>query len=299
MDISIYLILIVTGFFIGIISAMVGIGGGLITVPVLIFFFGLDQPVASAISTIVIVFTSSAGAFTYFKQKRIDLRTGVFFALIIIPSAFMGGIIADNLDKDVLLLIFGILLILVALRKIMSEVNKNRLKNSNSKLNSEIEIPYEETNLNYSLFPQSKEVRRIIDDKGEKFYYTVNLHRSLIGALVGGFIGGLLGVGGGVIFVPVLTSVGNLPAHIGVATSTFAIVFSSLSASIARILGPNVLYDYVIALAFGTVIGARLGALKVRKISSKNLLLIFYFIVIIAGIRAIIQALEALSVFTL
>lgn len=286
-----YLLLVIIGFFIGIISVMVGIGGGLLTVPILMFFFGQPQNVASAISTTVIIFTSSMGAYTYFKQKRIDLRTGAYFAIIAIPSAFIGGIIADTLDEAYLVLIFGILMILVALRKIISESLKKSNQIGENNNDQVSDLP------EYGIIPNSVEERLLIDSSGEKFQYQVNLHRALIGAFIGGFIGGLLGVGGGVIFVPVLTSIGNLPAHVGVATSTFTIIFSSSAAFFARVLGGNILFDYVVALAIGTVVGARLGALKVKKISSKTLLNIFYIIVIVAGIRTILQALEALNYF--
>ncbi|OLS16483.1 MAG: hypothetical protein HeimC3_54260 [Candidatus Heimdallarchaeota archaeon LC_3] len=287
-----YLLLVIIGFFIGIISAMVGIGGGLLSVPILMFLFEQPQNIASAISTTVIIFTSSMGAYTYFKQKRIDLRTGAYFAILAIPSAFIGGIIADTLDEAYLVLIFGILMILVAIRKILSETLNKSQKTEEKIMKQPLEV-----STSYSMIPKSIEDRVIIDSSGEKFHYKVKLHRALIGALVGGFIGGLLGVGGGVIFVPVLTSIGNLPAHVGVATSTFTIMFSSSAAFFARVIGGNILYDYVVALAIGTVIGARLGALKVKKISSKTLLNIFYFVVIFAGIRTIYQALEALYFF--
>ncbi|MHA1989742.1 MAG: sulfite exporter TauE/SafE family protein [Candidatus Hodarchaeales archaeon] len=286
MDITLYLILIITGFFIGILSAMVGIGGGLVTVPILIFFFNQTPDVATAISTVVIIFTSSTGAFTYYRQKRIDLRTGGFFALIVIPSAFIGGKITEYLDANVFVLIFGLLMIFVALRKIFLDINSSK---SSSQSNSEV-TTNTETESKYGLIPQDTEKRILVDNSGKVFHYNVKVRKALIGALFGGFIGGLLGVGGGVIFVPVLTSLAGLPAHIAVATSTFTIVFSSTSASIAKISSGLVLYDYVFALGIGTVFGARLGALKVGKISSKNLLNIFYAIVILAGIRSILSA---------
>ncbi|MHA1984836.1 MAG: sulfite exporter TauE/SafE family protein [Candidatus Hodarchaeales archaeon] len=286
MDVTIYLILIITGLFIGILSAMVGIGGGLITVPILIFFFNQTPDVATAISTVVIIFTSSTGAITYYRQKRIDLRTGGFFALIVIPSAFIGGKITEYLDANVFVFIFGLLMIIVALRKIFLDRNSSK---SSSQFNSEV-ISNTKIGSKYGLVPQDTEERILVDNSGKVFHYNVKLKKALVGALFGGFIGGLLGVGGGVIFVPVLTSLAGLPAHIAVATSTFAIVFSSTSASIAKISSGLVLYDYVIALGIGTVFGARLGALKVGKISSKNLLNIFYAIVILAGIRSILSA---------
>ena len=136
-----------------------------------------------------------------------------------------------------------------------------------------------------SLLPHQNEPRVIIDDLGEQFKYTVHLHKILVGALVGGLISGLFGVGGGIIYVPVLTNIGGLPLHLAVATSTFTILLGSTSSSIARIIGGKVLWEFVIPLAIGTVYGAKIGATNVRKVSNETILLLFYVLVFVSGIR--------------
>ncbi|MHA2364797.1 MAG: sulfite exporter TauE/SafE family protein [Candidatus Hodarchaeales archaeon] len=285
--------LIIVGFFIGILAAMVGIGGGLVNVPVLIFIFGLSTPQSSAISTLVIVATSTTGGITYWRHKRIDLRTGAYFASISVPAAFVGGLLADRLDADFLTVIFGILMLLIAIRKIISMYQERNNQNGQIIKNNSLNNDFSTESIKpiYGTIPQSVEERLIVDNEGTKFHYQVQLKRTLLGAFLGGLIGGLLGVGGGVIFVPVLTSIGGLPPHVAVATSTFTIIFTSTSASLARVLGKNVLFEYVFFLAIGTVSGARLGALKVRRISSEKILALFYIVVFVAGIRTILKGL--------
>ena len=286
--------LIIVGFFIGILAVMVGIGGGIITVPVLIFVFGLTNPQSSAISTLVIVATSSIGSFTYWAQKRIDFRTGSYFAMISVPSAFLGGFLADTLDPDLLTLIFGLTMLLVAIRMLLS-LNQSQISQPEQSISNNPTNPdhvVRKTISAYGTLPQSSEERLIIDNEGTEFHYQAQFRRILIGAVIGGLFGGMLGVGGGIIFVPVLTSIGGLPIHIAVATSTFVIIFTSSAASLARILGSNVLYEYVIVLGIGTVFGARLGALKVRRISSEKIMTLFYIIVLVAGVRTILSGLR-------
>jgi hypothetical protein len=302
MDISNFIILIASGFFIGLISVMVGIGGGLLTVPVLMFFFGLNNPTSSAVSTLVIVATSSVGAYTYWKQNRIDLQTGRVFALCAVPAAFVGGVLADTLEAIFLNILFGSFLIIVAVRKILfdksNSVNDVKAKqNSSSQIQHNAVAPSYEQNQYSPDLQERGEERLIVDNKGVIFHYRVQLGRTLIGAMIGSFIGGLFGVGGGIIYVPILTLIGGLPAHIAVATSTFTIVFSALSGSIARIIGGKVLYDYVVALAIGTIFGARIGALKVRKISSKHVLNAFYALVLLAGVN-ILLSIDILTIIT-
>jgi len=294
LDIAIGFSLIFIGFFIGIIASLVGIGGGLVAIPVLMFIFGLTNPQSSAISLLVVVGTSGVGTFTFLRQRRIDIRTGAYFASLSVPSAFVGARLADILDAKILTIIFGTLMILVALRKIVSfyddqsspEKSKDIIKDRDTILK------LDRNKIKYNGLPQSIENRLIIDNKAETFYYQIHFRKILLAAIIGGFIAGLLGVGGGIIFVPVFSSIGGLPVHIATATSTFIIFFTAISGSFARIaFGTNLLIEYVVYLGIGTVIGARLGALNVRRISSQKILTIFYGIVFIAGLRTIASGL--------
>lgn len=285
------ILLVIIGILIGIIASMVGIGGGVIIIPVLMFFYGLSNPMASAVSSLVIVATSTTGTLTYYRQHRIDLRTGVYFGLIAIPSAFIGGILADTLREEILTILFGLFLNIIAFRKIINILTAN--SNTNQKVLSIFDKntgdSYVKTS--YGLFPHRYEKRIIVDDLGEYFSYNVQLVKILVGAALGGLISGIFGVGGGVIYVPVLASIGGLPLHIAVATSTFTILLSSSSSSVARIIGGKILWEFVLFLGIGTVIGARIGATKVRKISNEKILGLFYIIVFLSGIRIILSGL--------
>lgn len=289
-DFALIIGLILVGILIGIIAAMIGIGGGLILVPFLVIVLGLNAHDASSISLLVIVFTSSSGSFAYYLQKRIDLRTGLYFALCVVPASFIGSWIASVVDPTILILLFGILLLVVSsqrIYKLIIKLVKTNVTQNNNLAQKNVPIP--STNTNDSFLPQSIEYRNLVDSEGKEFNYQIKLRRALTAAAFGGFIGGLLGVGGGIIFVPLLLASG-VPAHIAVATSTFIIVFSSLSGTIARLLYGTVLFEYAIPLLIGTVIGARIGATRVKRISSEQVLIMFYVIVFLSGIRMILKA---------
>lgn len=288
--------LIIAGFFIGIIASMVGIGGGLITVPILILIFSRSAQMAGAISIVVIIFTSGSASIVNYRNKRIDFRTGLLFAVLVVPFSFLGGWIAGNIHNDeVLKIAFGILLLIVAvdrIRKLLVNMKKNGNSTPQAKPLGQTEntgttAPTE--NEKYSLFPQSTEHRILIDSDGKVFDYLIKMRWSLVGAIVGGFVGGLLGLGGGIIFVPVLLAVG-VPPHVVVATSSFIIVFTALAGSLSRVLSGQIYLSYIIPLAIGSVTGARLGAKYVKKISSQKVLILFYVILFLAGIRMIIKA---------
>ncbi len=286
--------LIIAGFLIGIIASMVGIGGGLIMVPTLILIFDRSAQLASAISIVVIIFTSSSASLANYNHKRIDIRTGLFFALCVIPFSFIGSWTAEQVNDKFLVIIFGLLLLIVAvdrIRKLIIQlINKQNNKKPNQNVEPEISKEKQQTE-SMGFIPQSVESRSLIDSDGQAFNYKIKLRQGLIGAAIGGFLGGLLGLGGGLIYVPVLLAVG-VPPHIAVATSSFIIIFTALSGSLGRILYGQVLWNYVIPLAIGAVIGARFGALKVRKISSQKVLILFYIILFLSGARMILKALK-------
>jgi uncharacterized membrane protein YfcA len=294
-DLVILISLSIIGFFIGILAAMVGIGGGALMVPVLIFFYGLTTTQASATSSLVIVFTASSGAFTYWRQKRIDIRSGLFLMVVAIPFAFIGAFLAESIDENFLTVIFGAFLIMLSIQRLTMKTktkihpNPSTLEsNDNPALDNPISIMENPKRF----LPRAIEDRTLIDDKNEEFRYQVKIFRIMFLGFTGGLLGGLLGVGGGVIFVPVLTEIGGLPPHIAIATSTFVVLFNALSSSLGRVLfGESIVYDFVLPLAIGTVSGARLGASRVRKLSAQRILRIFYLIVLFVGVRAILRGL--------
>jgi hypothetical protein len=86
------LLLIVFGFFIGILASMTGVGGGVFIVPILTFFYDFS-PLASATGTSLtaIIFTAIASTINYARQKRIYYKTGLLLAVTAAPGAYFGG----------------------------------------------------------------------------------------------------------------------------------------------------------------------------------------------------------------
>ena len=113
---AIYPWLVVLGLASGLVSALFGIGGGIITVPVLYLFFGLTMLQTINTSLVVVLFTTFAGAMFHRKFNNIDIGLIKFLIPAALIGAVIGAIIANLLPVHILKIILGIIVILCSIR---------------------------------------------------------------------------------------------------------------------------------------------------------------------------------------
>ncbi|HIE31770.1 MAG TPA: sulfite exporter TauE/SafE family protein [Methanosarcinales archaeon] len=118
---SAYPLLIVLGLFAGSASALFGIGGGVIMVPVLNLFFGLSIYEAVATSLTVILPTTLAGVIFHKKFDNIDPGAIIFLIPTALIGAVFGAIVANSLPAATLQIIFGVFIILCSIKMFMQE----------------------------------------------------------------------------------------------------------------------------------------------------------------------------------
>ena len=111
---------IVIGLFAGMASGLFGIGGGIIIVPMLLYFFHFSQQMATATSLIALLLPVGAlGLWQYFKGGFVEaenIKIGLFIALGLFLGAFLGARIATQLSSAILTKMFSVFLVLVAVR---------------------------------------------------------------------------------------------------------------------------------------------------------------------------------------
>lgn len=257
-------------FFIGLIAgtfgSLVGLGGGVITVPSLIYADStglLTRPLthqnAVGISLMVIIFTAISSTLYNYKQKKVDLKSGLFFFSASGPAAIIGSIISEYLQVKQFYLLFGIVMIIITY--LLSVKNKIAPR----KINWDVSRDY-------------------IDASGNSYHYGYNKTSGFLVTAIAGLLAGLFGIGGGAILVPMMVILFNFPPHVAVATSMFIILMSASVGSIAHIIQGNIIFIYVLIIGTGAYIGGRLGAYISTKISSKTLIVLLrLIIVLIAG----------------
>jgi len=238
-------------------GALVGIGGGLIIVPVLTLL--LDVPIKTAIaaSLIGVIATSMSATAHYLDAGLADRRLGLVLLVATAAGGVTGGLIGGYLDPRILAAIFGTLLILVALQMLRQ------------RRSTHAPVPPDPEAAGFT----SSYVEPT--DGSEVSYRVHRLPLGTAASFVAGNVSGLLGVGGGVINVPTMNVAMGVPIRVATSTSTYmlgptaaasAILYFAAGALDPLLAGP---------VALGVFIGARAGARLQARVSQGTLQLAF------------------------
>jgi uncharacterized membrane protein YfcA len=256
------------GFLVGIAASLVGIGGGTFIVPILLIIYGFSPTqLATGTSLTAIIFTAIASTVNYWRQKRIYFKTGLVLAVTTTPGAVLGAFLADMLESHTLAFIFGIFLMFMAAR-ITIDLNKLRSKSQR---------------------PQDNSERLVIKSDAEILMTRKTIAWGTGLSFFGGLASGLLGIGGGVLVVPIMMFAVGMPIHIATATSMFTMIFTSTAAVPKYYVAGRINLEYALLIAAGSILGAQVGAYTSKRVSGKNLRRIFAVILIIVGLKMLLD----------
>ncbi len=268
-----WIILLIIGLIAGIIGSLVGLGGGIIVVPALVYlgsytvwFDTVTPQTAVGTSLVVMIFTGLSSTLAYVKHKTVDYKSGLIFFAGSGPGSILGAFINQKLDMPSFNLYFGIFMIIVALILMI----RNKLKP-------------------VKMFQNSSYQRKFTDPNGLTSTYGFP---PVLGALVAfgvGLTSGLFGIGGGALIVPIMILLFLFPPHVAVATSMFMVFLSALVGSSTHIVLGNVMWLYALALIPGAWFGAKFGSYINSKIQSDTVVNILRLILVLLGIRLIYQ----------
>lgn len=114
------LIIIISSFIAGIAGGM-GIGGGAILIPALIFFSDLNQHVAQSTNLIFFIPTAISALIIHIKNKNIDMKKALVLSLSGIPGAIAGSVTANFTEGDILRKMFGVFLVIFGLLELFKK----------------------------------------------------------------------------------------------------------------------------------------------------------------------------------
>ncbi|MCP3740585.1 sulfite exporter TauE/SafE family protein [Rossellomorea sp. BNER] len=270
-----WVVLVMIGLLAGSIGSLVGLGGGIIVVPALLYFGSytdllseITPQIAVGTSLIIMIFTGLSSTLSYIKHKTVDYKSGLIFFAGSGPGSIIGAWVNKYLDMNSFNLYFGIFIIIVAIILLI----RNRLK------------PIE-------IFQHSSYQRSFKDPQGYTYRYGFPPLLGAGFAFIVGFTSGLFGIGGGSLMVPAMILVFLFPPHVAIATSMFMVFLSALVSSATHVLLGNINWLYALALIPGAWFGAKLGSYFNTKLHSNTLVRVLRIILILVGLRLIYQGL--------
>lgn len=116
---SVTIILLAIGLVAGILSGMIGIGGGIVMVPAMVYFLGLDQHTAQGTSLAMMLLpVGILGVYNYYSQGNIEIKYALILAITFVVGGYLGSKFSLSVDQALLKKIFGGVLLLVAIKMI-------------------------------------------------------------------------------------------------------------------------------------------------------------------------------------
>ncbi|HEY8681401.1 MAG TPA: sulfite exporter TauE/SafE family protein [Candidatus Dormibacteraeota bacterium] len=107
---------ILTGLVVGVLSGVMGIGGGILLVPIMVLGFGYAQHIAQGTSLAAIVPTSIVGAYAHDRAHNVDRAAAAWVSVGGLAGALLGALVAVRLPRELLVRLFGVLLLYSAYR---------------------------------------------------------------------------------------------------------------------------------------------------------------------------------------
>lgn len=125
MDIQIILIIILVGVAAGILGGLVGVGGGIIIVPALVYFIGMSQKSAQGTSLgLIMLPVGILGVLQYYKQGHVDFRVVGVLAVGFLVGSYFGSKIALSLPQETVKKIFAVLMVVIAVKMLFFDKTK-------------------------------------------------------------------------------------------------------------------------------------------------------------------------------
>jgi uncharacterized membrane protein YfcA len=257
------------GFFVGVLSGGLGVGGGILATPLMRMLLAVDPHTAIGTSLAMIVPTAVSGALSYLRKRMVAVKLAVKLAVPAVVGTIAGSISTLFFHGGALMLLIALLLAATGL-DLLFGLGKRLKSRTDQACDSETALvegsdPY----------PWGKVV--------------------LVG-LVCGYLSGLLGVGGGFLLVPALIYIFKSPIKAAFGTSLAIVALVCIPGTLVHVAEGHVYHWLAFSLVLGSVPGAWLGSMISMRLKDNWLRISFgVFVIAVAGLFAFKEIQEILG----
>jgi len=282
--VAVGLLLAAGGFAAGVFGALLGLGGGILIVPLLTVGFDVPFRVAVGISLICVLVTSSAAAGVYLERRVANLRLGMLLELFTAMGALVGGLIAFALEERVLAGLFAVLLVYTAWS--MTRRSREPAAVPGLELAAAAADGVDPAGPAGEVDPPGGFAATLSGDG----YRVHRLPAGVAGSLAAGIVSALLGVGGGIVKVPLMHLVMGVPLRTATATSNMMIGITAAASATVYLLAGSIDPFVVGPTAAGVFVGALAGARVAPRVDLRLLRLVFVAVLLLTAVQMIARA---------
>lgn len=260
----------------GLIGSLLGLGGGVIIVPILTLMLGVDIRYAIGASVVAVIATSSGTAAAYVRDRLTNIRVALFLELATVTGALSGAALTGLLNPRWLFLIFAVVMAYSALSMLRPRPA-------------------------VVLAPATTALTRRLALSGEYFDESTqqrvryDVHRPFFGfglMYFAGAISGLLGIGSGALKVPAMDLAMRLPIKVSTATSNFMIGVTAAASAGVYLARGDIEPLIVAPVCLGAIFGAILGSRVFPKLSSRFLRSLFVVALLVISAQMAIRGIS-------
>jgi uncharacterized membrane protein YfcA len=271
MEVGLFLLL--GGVAAGAFGSLLGLGGGLLIVPLLTIGFGMPVREAVGISLVCVIVTSSASASHFLERRQANLRLGMTLELFTATGAVIGGAIAFLMDERLLAGLFAAVLLYVAATMIRS----SRSRSPRAALAEGVEPETDPAPV-----PEADDDAWLLEPTRLGLVESVagRVPAAAAASVGAGVISALLGVGGGIVKVPLMHLYLHVPLRVATATSNLMVGITASTSAVVYLLRGGIDAYATGPTAIGVFVGATIGSRLASRIDVRILRLLFVVVLL-------------------
>ena len=286
-----FIIAAIVGIGVGILSGLLGIGGGTIMVPLFRLVFGMDAIVATATSLFTIVPTSISGMSKHVRNKTSVVKIGIICGLFGACASPLGVLVANSSPAWLIMAVAAVIVAYSATTMLSKALKKPKSDKSSTSAQSDSRKENAVQTTEQTIKDATEN-----NTSGEAFHFSFTsfIETALIGVFAG-FMSGYVGVGGGFIMVPLFVSLLGVPMRLASGTSLTAVCILAIPGVVEQALLGNINFAVGIAMAVGSIPGAMIGAELVKRIPERTLRIVFACFLLVVAVILVLNEMGVLA----